>query len=61
MSHDLKLCLHCHRDFKVRVSEDIGFRFHWIENYYHVDVVYFGEGYRVLLFGEVWVLANGAT
>jgi len=35
--------------------------FHWVKNYYHVDVVLFVKNCPIFLFGEVWVLdAKGA-
>jgi hypothetical protein len=63
MSHDLELCVHCRRPvgFRFRDYNDVGFLFHWVKNYYHVDVVLFVKNCPIFLFGEVWVLdAKGA-
>ena len=35
----LEVCPHCRRDFRVRVSDDIGFHAHWVGNYFLIDVV----------------------
>jgi hypothetical protein len=56
MSHDLELCVNCRSPVGVRFGES-GFLFHWIENYYCVDVVLFVEGCKpFVLFRETWVL-----
>jgi hypothetical protein len=64
MNHDLMLCVHCRRPvgFRFRDYNDVGFLFHWVKNYYFVDVVLFVEGCKPLvLFREAWVLdAKGA-
>ena len=39
MMSDLEVCVHCRRDFRVRVSDDIGFHAHWKGDYYLFDVV----------------------
>ena len=39
MKSSLEVCPHCRRDFRVRVSDDIGFYFYWVDNYYLFDVV----------------------
>jgi hypothetical protein len=56
MNHDLMMCVHCRRSVVFRFG-DFGFYFHWVKNYYHVDVVLFVEGCKSLvLFRETWVL-----
>jgi len=40
MNHDLELCVHCRRPFAIRFN-GVGFYFHWVKNYYFVDVVFF--------------------
>ena len=39
MNTDLKVCPHCHKDIIVRVSSNIGLAFHWVGDYFLVDVV----------------------
>jgi hypothetical protein len=39
MSDCLEVCSHCRRDFRVRVSDDIRFYFHWVGDYFLIDVV----------------------
>jgi len=37
--NEAKVCSHCRRDFRVRVSDDIGFYGHWVGDYFLIDVV----------------------
>jgi len=64
MSHDLMVCVHCRRPVAYRftdVSYDVGLYFHWVKNWYFVDVVQFIEDKPWLLFRESWFLvAKGA-
>ena len=39
MVSDLKVCSCCRRTVWVRASYDIGFVFHWVGDFYFVDVV----------------------
>jgi len=54
----LDICPRCRFDFKVKVSEDIGFWFHWVENFYCIDVDLLIEEANcvVWLFSMVYVL-----
>lgn len=58
MLRDLEVCVHCLRDFKVGVSDDIGFHAHWVGSYYLFDVVLIVSEARGLfvLYREVYVL-----
>jgi hypothetical protein len=60
MKSDLRVCPHCRRDFKVRVSDDIGFHAHWVGNYFLIDVVLFvpevSGVFLTVLYREVYVL-----
>ena len=38
-SDSVGVCTHCRKNFAVRVSNDIGFYFHWVDNHYLIDVV----------------------
>ena len=38
-SDSVGVCTHCRKNFAVRVSNDIGFYFHWVDNQYLIDVV----------------------
>jgi len=60
MNHDVMVCPHCRTPVSFRFG-DFAICFHWIKNYYLMDVVLFFEGYALTLFRESWVLdANGA-
>jgi len=61
LSHDLEFCVHCRRPVALRFN-GIGLYFHWVKNWYFVDVVQFIEGCKPLvLFRESWFLdAKGA-
>ena len=39
MKDELQVCSHCRHAFKVRVSDDIGFKFYWVGSRYLIDVV----------------------
>ena len=39
LKDSLLVCSHCRRDFKIRVSDDVGFKFHWVGDEYLIDVV----------------------
>ena len=39
LKDELQVCSYCRHDFKFRVSGDIGFKFHWVDNRYLIDVV----------------------
>jgi len=56
----LKVCLHCRRNFKVRVSDDIGFHFHWIGNYFLIDTILLLEESRLssVLYRMVYVVPS---
>jgi hypothetical protein len=46
MSDYVEVCSHCQRSFRVMVSDDVGFYFHWVGDYFLIDVVLFFEGCR---------------
>jgi len=56
---DLEVCSHCRRSFRVKVSDDIGFYFHWVSDYYCIDVVLFVDGVCSVLYGMVFVAESG--
>ena len=60
MKSNLEVCPHCRRDFKVRVSEDIGFYAHWVGNYFLIDVVLILSEARswFVLYREVYVVES---
>lgn len=35
----MKVCRHCSRDVKLKVSDDIVFHFHWVGEFYVFDAV----------------------
>jgi len=35
----VKVCPHCRHDLSIRVSDDFGFRFHWVDDFYLIDVI----------------------
>jgi len=60
MKSELKVCTHCRRSVTLRFRdfEDIGFHFHWVGDYYHIDVVLIVDGIRCCLFGEVYAFES---
>jgi len=55
MKNDMWICSHCRHSLKVLFG-DFGFWFHWVGDYYCIDVFSTFEDAVVLLFGERWVL-----
>ena len=62
MSDCLEVCGHCQRSLKVRFRdfEDIGFHFHWVGDFYCIDVLLIFEGFVIVLLREVYGLDKGA-
>ena len=61
MSDCLEVCGHCRRSFMVRFRDftDVGFYFHWVDDYFLIDVVMFLEGFRSkmhVLYSRVYVI-----
>jgi hypothetical protein len=52
----LKVCSHCRRNFRSKVSDDVDFYFHWVGDCYVFDVVLLSIGTRLLpiLYREVY-------
>lgn len=49
------VCSDCRREKKICVSDlDVGFHFHWVDDYYLIDVVSFFEGCQFVLFSMVY-------
>ena len=42
-SDSVGVCTHCRKNFAVRVSNDVGFYFHWVKRFYLIDVVLLNE------------------
>jgi len=55
MSHDLEICVHCRRPFAIRFN-GFGLYFHWVKNWFFVDVVFFVKNCPLVLFREAWCL-----
>lgn len=60
MKDSLDVCVHCRHSFTVKVSDDIGFRFCWVGDYYLFDVVLFFEGSHLfhVLYRKVYVIES---
>ena len=57
MNHSIRVCSHCRHSAKV-LFEDGGFWFHWVGNYYCIDVFLVFEDAVIPLFGERWGLGK---
>jgi hypothetical protein len=44
----LQVCSHCWRNFGLKVSDDVGFYFHWVDDCYVFDVVLLSYDARLL-------------
>lgn len=53
----VKVCSCCKHEFRIRVSDDIGFHAYWIGNHYLIDVVLLISEFSVvcLLYRRVYV------
>lgn len=53
----VKVCSHCRRDYKLRVSDCIRIFAHWVGDYYFVDIGMVFEGCHglLVLYREVYV------
>ena len=49
LKDELQVCSHCRHDFKFRVSDDIGFKFHWVDNLYVIGVVLLCENIQAFV------------
>ena len=60
-SHSIEVCSHCRHSTKV-LFEGGGFYFHWVGDYYCIDVFLAfeedGEVIVIFLFGERWILGK---
>jgi len=63
MRSDLEVCPHSRRIVGVRASYDIGFVFHWVGNYFLIDVILVFGACRLIagnvLYRDVYFVANG--
>jgi hypothetical protein len=57
---EMEICRYCSHDVKLAVSDDIGFRFHWIGDHYVFDVVLLIEEADLVLYlyREVYILVR---
>lgn len=60
-SHDIKVCPHCRHSVKV-LFEGGGFHFHWVGNYYCIDVLLSfeeaGEVVVVFMVRHIWFMGK---
>jgi len=58
MQNRFKICPHCRRNLNIRVGDGFGFHFHWVDDFYLIDVVlYFPDIRKVhVLYREVYVV-----
>ncbi len=60
MESEFKVCSRCFRNLRICVSDDIVFYFHWVGDYFLIDVLLYVEGYTCYrpLHQEAYILES---